>query len=141
MSFNFERFTKTGSSFAPMISIRKHGAIGLSQGALQRFGLMEGEWFVVLYFDKAANVLGIQPVKDENEDGAIKLIKRRAMGKNGKSSISSSVSAKSFFEYYQIPTAETRSFRGLYDDATKMIIVNLNEPEKTEKDEDQSESE
>lgn len=137
MSFNFEKFTKTGSSFAPMVSIRKHGAIGLSQGALQRFGLMDGEWFVVLYFDKAANVLGIQPSKDENEDGAIKLIKRRAPAKNGKESISSSVSARSFFEYYQISTVETRSFRATFDDATKMIIVQLNEPEKVEKDDEQ----
>lgn len=141
MAFNFEKFTRTGSSFAPMVSLRKHGAIGLSQGALQRFGLMEGAWFVVLYFDKVANVLGIQPVQNEQEDGAVKLIKRRAAAKNGKESISSSISAKSFFEYYGISTEETRSFKASFDDESKMIIVNLNEPVRTEKDDDAQASE
>ena len=135
MGFNFEKFTKTGSSFAPVVSLRKQGAIGLSQGALNRFGLADGEWSVVLYYDREAKVLGIQPTQDPTEEGAIKLIKRRAIGKTGKASISSSVSAKSFFEYYGLPTTETRSFLATQDEA-KMIIVDLKNPLNTVKDEE-----
>lgn len=139
MGFNFEKFTKVGSNFSPTVSIRKHGAIGLSQGSLQRFNLIDGDWFIVLYYDKAANVLGIEPIKDGTAEGAVKLIKRRTPAKNGKESISSSISAKSFFEYYEIDAQETRSFKAFFDAETKMIIVNLNEPIKTEKEDDEPE--
>lgn len=139
MGFNFERFTKTGSSFAPTVSLRKQGAIGLSQGALQRFNLVAGDWFMVLFYDKTAKVLGIQPTQNASEEGATKLIKRRAQGKNGKESVSSSISAKSFFEYYEIPSNETLTFRATWDSDAKMIIVNLNEPINTDKEDEETE--
>ncbi len=139
MAFNFEKFTKVGSSFAPTVSLRKQGAIGISQGALNRFGLVEGDWFVILYFDRSANVLGIQPTQNAEDEGAIKLIKRRAAGKNGKISISSSISAKSFFEYYSISALETRSFLATLDEQTKMIVIDLNKPiEKIDEDDDEN---
>lgn len=138
--YNFEKFTKTGGSFAPVISLRKQGAIGLSQGALQHFKLTEGDWYVVLYFDKSANVLGIKPTSDKTEEGAIKLVKRTATSPNGKTSISSSVAAKSFFEYYQISTDSTKTFRSSLDESSGLIIVNLNEPLRVSKEEDEGES-
>jgi hypothetical protein len=139
VQFKFEKFTKTGSSFAPVISVRKEGAIGVSQGALNRFGLADGEWYVVLYYDRDANVIGIQPTQAASEEGAIKLIKRSSEGRTGKASVSSSVSAKSFFEYYGLPTAETRSYLATQDEQTKMIIIDLNKPLKTDKNEKEAE--
>jgi hypothetical protein len=140
MAFNFEKFTKVGSSFAPMVSLRKQGAIGLSQGALNRFGLAEGDWYVVLYFDRTAKILGIQPTQNAAEEGAVKLIKRRAVGKHGKASISSSISAKSFFEYYGLPMAETRTFLASQDDQAKMIIVDLNKRIDADKEEEEEDA-
>lgn len=127
MALKLERFTKTCGSFAPIISIRKGGALGLSQGALNRFQLMDGAWFVVLYYDREASVIGIQPTKRAEDEGAIKLIKRKSKAPGSeRESISSSISAKAFFEYYNIPCDAGRSFPSSWDAELKMIIVELN---------------
>lgn len=116
-----------------MVSIRKHGSFGFSQGALNRFKLVDGEWFVVLYYDKESNVIGIQPTQSGEEDGAIKLIKRKAKAPGSeKESISSSISAKAFFEFYNIPCDEGRTFRARWDEEHKMIIVELTQEVKDE---------
>lgn len=111
-----------------MISIRKHGSIGFSQGALNRFALLDGDWFVVLFYDKNAAVIGIQPTKDASEEGAIKLIKRKAkLAKSAKESISSSVAARAFLEYYGIPCDKSRAYRAKWSETEKMILLDLNE--------------
>ncbi|HTI71803.1 MAG TPA: hypothetical protein VMF06_17640 [Candidatus Limnocylindria bacterium] len=128
MALKFERFTKVGGSFTPIISIRKQGVFGLSQGALHRFSLLDEDWFVVLFYDKDSNVIGILPTKDGAEEGAIKLVKRKTVSKSsGKENISSSVSARSFFEYYTIPLEGSRSFLAKWDEENKMILVPLND--------------
>ena len=128
MAFKFERFTKVGGSFTPIISIGKRGTFTLSPGALHRFNLLEDEWFVVLFFDKDSNTIGIQPTKDGGEEGAIKLVKRKSVSKTtGKESVSCAISARSFFEYYTIPLESSRSFLGRWDEESKMILVPLNE--------------
>lgn len=132
MALNFEKFTRTGGSFSPTISIRKNGAFGFSQGALTRFGFVEGDWYVVLFYDKDAQVIGIKPTKEKADEGAVKLVKRvLEMGK-GKTSVSSSVSAKAFFDYYGIPTNETKSFRAEMDKESGMITINLKQGGKSE---------
>jgi hypothetical protein len=127
--FTFEKFTHAGGSFAPMISVRKDRALGISQGALRKFGLMEGDWYVVLFFDRSNNAIGIKPTEDPNEEGAVKLVKRLATGKNGQSSLSGSVSARSFLEFYGIPTPETTSYRAERDEESGIIVIRLNCPE------------
>ncbi len=140
MKLNFERFTNTGGSFAPIISIRKHGAFGVSQGALNKFGLLDGDWYVVLFYDKAAQAVGIQPTRNAEEEGAIKLVKRKAIApKSGKESISSSISAKAFFEYYGIDCTETRTYRATWDEEAKIIVVKLSEGAAATEEEGESE--
>lgn len=134
MQYKFEKFTRMGSNFTPVISLRRHGSIGVSQGALQRFGMLDGDWYVVLYYDKNENVMAIQPTQSKDDEGAVKLIKRPIKGKGGTVSVSGSVSAKSFFEFYQIPKDETRSFECWWDDSIKMIIIDLKKPKKSEKE-------
>lgn len=129
--FAFEKFTQTGGVFSPMISVRKDGALGISQGALRKFGLAEGEKYVVLHYDRTANAIGIEVVKDESEEGAIKLVKREAAGRGGQPSISASISARSFLEYYGINRSETTSYRAYKDENLGFIIVELNSPEKS----------
>lgn len=128
MAFKFERFTKVGISFTPVVSIRKQGSFGLSQGALHRFNLLEDDWFVVLFYDKDSNVIGIQPTKEGTEEGAIKLVKRKSVSKaSGKENLSCTIPAKAFFEYYSIPLESSRSFLARWDEESKMILVPLNE--------------
>lgn len=128
MELNLEKFTRVGGSFAPFVSLRRGGSIGLSQGALQRYNLTDGDWYMVLYFDKAARIIGIQPTRNPGDDGAIKLIKRSSVATDGKESSSSSISARAFFNYYDIPMNESNSYKTTWDDEKKMILVNLGEP-------------
>lgn len=129
MKLNFEKFTRTGGSFSPTISIRKNGAFGFSQGALTRFGFVEGDWYVVLFYDKYAQVIGIKPTQNKDEDGAVKLVKRIVDMGEGRHSVSSSVSAKAFFDYYGIPITETKSYRAEMDSESEMIVIHLKQGE------------
>ena len=134
-NFNFERFTHVGKRYSAQISIRNSGAIGISQGAIHQASMTEGDdWHVVLHYDRAQNVLGLQPVKGGAESGAIKVsIKRITNKETGGSAISAFLSAKSFLNYYRIPYAETRSFDAKWDPELNMLIAFLaDKPAKNE---------
>ena len=125
--FNFERFEQNGSSYSPKISIRANGAMGFSQGALRRFGMQEGDWLVVLFYDKNQMVIGIQPTQDASTTGAVKLIKREVKSREGKASLNAYISARSFLNYYAIPfTDGIKQFEPTWDEESKMILVDLN---------------
>jgi hypothetical protein len=133
--FNFEKFTSVGRRFAPQISIRANGAIGISQGAIHQAAMTEpGDWYVFLHFDRSQKVLGIQPIRSGDEDGAIKVsIKTTPNKEGGGVAISAFVSAKSFLNFYSIPYAETTSFDAQWDPNHKMLIAFLaEEPAKNE---------
>jgi hypothetical protein len=123
---NFEKFNAAGGSFSPKVSLRMNGSIGLSQGALRKFGLDKGRWWVVLFYDKDAKLIGIHPTENESEDAAIKLQCREVTAPGGKTNLISQVSAKAFLEYFSIPYKDqTRTYVPTYDANNKMIIIDL----------------
>ena len=101
-----EKFTETGKSFVPKISVRKGGQIGFSHGAIKKFGLASKD-FVVLYMSKDhSNVrakIALRFTNNQEEEGAIKLVKRTG---------NYFVSGKSFFDRYGI---DYKSVSGSYD--------------------------
>lgn len=129
MNFNFERFKNTGSSYSPKISIRSNGSIGFSQGALHRFKLREGEWYVVMFYDRVAQVIGIKPTQDKEEPNIIKLNKKEAVGKENKISVNAFISAKSFLEFYNISYNKTKSYQAEWSEENQMIILKINNNE------------
>lgn len=135
MSFNFEKFTLVGKRYAPQISIRSNGAIGISQGAIHQGGMSDGsDWHVILHYDRAQQVLGIQPTKNAEEEGAIKVSIKSTPNKDGNgTAISAFISAKSFLNYYRIAHDDTRSFEAKWDAQLGMLIAFLvDQPPKNE---------
>lgn len=127
MAFNFEKFTYIGKRYAPQISIRCNGAIGISQGAIHQAGMEEGDnWHVILHYDRAQKALGIHPTNDPKEEGAIKLSIKKVPSKEGRGmAISAFVSAKSFLNYYHIPHSQTEAYEAKWDPQMKMLITFL----------------
>lgn len=126
MGFNFDRFEHVGTSFVPKISIRSSGVIGISQGALRKFGLLEGNWFVVLHYDREARVIGMKPTKNSSEIGAVKIVKRTHTASNGNESIIAHISARSFLEFYDIEYRDkTKRYIADWSPENEMIIVDL----------------
>src|SRR5437667_11281403 len=98
MDYEFEKFDCTGGSYAPKISVRANGSLGLSQGALHRFGLWDGDWFVQLYFDRTNRVIGIEP-SNAAGTGKAHLVKKKIKGKDNRETVNAYVAAKSFLDF------------------------------------------
>jgi hypothetical protein len=128
MRYEFEKFDCTGGSYTPKISVRGNGSLGFSQGALRRFGLWDGDWFVQLYFDRKNQVIGIEPSNTPGT-GRAHLVKKKIQGKDGRQSVNAYVAAKSFFDFYGIDYSETKSYLAKRDDDTKMIVFQLARPD------------
>lgn len=128
MGFAFEKFEHAGCSFVPKVSVRNNGSIGVSQGALRRFGITENDRYVNLFYDRANKVIGIRPVP-ENTPGSVKLIQRSINGQGGKVSINAFISAKSFLDFYEIDYSTTRSFIAKKLESENLIIFDLKAPE------------
>ena len=111
----FERFTQSGRGYKPKISITKSGLIGFNQGAVRHFKLSDYE-YAVLYYDRDYSRIGIGLTNDENENGICKL-RKRASGAD--------VSAKSFFDYYDISYVNSKRYDAIWDNDEHKIIVNL----------------
>lgn len=116
---SFERFTKAGKTFKPKVSIRKGGQMGFNNGARGKFKLDDYE-YVILYFDKENSKVGIQLTNDNNENGVIKLYKRK---------LDVAVSARSFLDYYSISYDKTIVYDPQWVEETKMIILDVKNPE------------
>lgn len=113
---NFERYTESGRGYNPTISINKSGVIGVNRGCVNRFEL-ERAPYVILYYDKAGQRVGIQPTRDESEKGARKFRWRTDYG--------AEISARSFLDYYGIDRSQTRRYEVEWDSANKMMIINV----------------
>jgi hypothetical protein len=94
-----EFFTEAGRGFAPKVSIRKQGQIGLNQGAVLRHKIKDGQ-FAILGYDKEEGFVAIKFVSDD-EKGAKRITVRHG---------NASISAKSFLDYFNIPYRETISY-------------------------------
>src|SRR4051812_37889107 len=97
----FEKFEHVGCSFVPKVSVRNNGSIGISQGALRRFGITESDRYVNLFYDRDNQVVGFRPVAEDTPN-AVKLIQRSIVGRDGKTSVNAFVSAKSFLDFYEV---------------------------------------
>jgi len=114
----FERFTAGGRSFRPRVSIRKNGQIGLSQGAVQQFKLSDFP-YVVLFYDKDQELIGIKPTRDPEEPGAYKL--------NHKGS-SATISGLAFLDYFGIDYSRSQRYEARWDEEHQMVVVDLRAP-------------
>jgi len=136
MAFIFEKFEFLGGRFEPKVSLRSNGAIGLSQGALVRFNLLNSEWHAELYYDKVEKVIAIKPIATAGSS-TTKIVVKTLFSKDGRKSYSSFLSGKSFLEYYEIPFAKTRSYSAEWDEELKMILVKLSGSEARPEEEGQ----
>lgn len=120
----FERFTLTGRSFAPKVSIWSRGQIGFNNGAVNRFKLDRFD-YVVFHFDKDEQKIGLQFTTDKDEEGAVKLNKRAA---------GISVGAKSLLDYYGVDYAVTTQYDIGHDKEADMYIIDLKKKMAQEKE-------
>lgn len=132
----WSKFTNTGGSFSPKISVRTNGQLGLSQGFLNRFD-MDGEgWYLVLYYDNESRRIGLEPTRDANADGAMKVLVRTVRSADGKTSKTAQLSARSFLEFNGIPYRDRlHTYRAHDTKEGNLIIVDLTK-ELTEKEPD-----
>ena len=98
-----EFFDKEGKGFAPKVSIRQHGQIGLNQGAINRYDIKDGQYALIGY-DREKRMVVIK-VMDEREKGS-----KRILVRTTGNSRSGSISAKGFLDYFQIPYTKSTSF-------------------------------
>ncbi len=110
----FEKFTQTGRSYKPKISIRSNGQIGLNQGAIERFKLNEYK-YAILFFDGESDRIGIKLTNTE-EEGICKLQVRKS---------NAAISGKAFLDYYSIDYSKTTRYEAVWDEKEKMIVVTI----------------
>ena len=108
---SIEYFRKEGKSFLPKASIRKPGQIGLNQGSIERYKFKDGE-YVLLGYDRDNNMIAIRRL-DKAEKGAKKVVVKANNG---------AISAKSFFDYFDIPYNKTDAYE-LHEDKEKGLLV------------------
>jgi hypothetical protein len=113
----FERFTQVGRTFRPRASIRTSGQIGFNGGTVARFKLEKWQ-FAVLFYDKQEKKIGIKLTKDPKEDGVLRLIVRAG---------NAAISARSFFDYYEIDYSVSRQFDVSLDEKTEMLVIDMRE--------------
>ena len=111
----FVKFTETGRSYSPKVSISPRGLIGFSQGARKRF-MLDTYVACVLYFDADTRQVGIEFTTDIEAEGAIKLRLR---------SIGADISAKSFLTFYNILPLVTVMYSAQADAQPNWMIVEL----------------
>jgi hypothetical protein len=111
----FERFVEGGRSYSPKASLNRSGLIGLNEGARKRFEL-ENFKYCVLYYDRDARRIGIQLTNDPNEQG-IRKVRLRPTGAD--------VSAKSFFQFFDLDVRVTKSYPVARDPESEYLIVDL----------------
>jgi hypothetical protein len=109
----FLKFTETARSYRAKCSLRSNGTIGFNGGAVNKFDLGKYDW-AVLFFDKERRLIGIQPTKNEKEEGVHKINR----GKTG-----AWVAARRFLDYYELVPAKTKRFDAAWDAEEKMIVV------------------
>jgi len=112
----FEKFTETGRSFTPKISIRANGQIGFNRGAVNRFDIDRFD-YVAVYFNKKTSQIAIQFHNNENQEGAIKIVKREN---------NYFFSGKSFLEYYNIGYKPTKTYNAEWHDTDNVAVFTLN---------------
>ncbi|MBV9851928.1 MAG: hypothetical protein JO250_19865 [Armatimonadetes bacterium] len=112
----FIKHTEVGKRFLPRVSMSKDGLISFSDAATKRYSLDKYQ-FIVLYYDPQARHVGIEPVNDENAEGAIKL-RQRDTG--------AYAAGKSFVGKFDIVLSATNTFDLNKDEETGFLYFDLN---------------
>lgn len=112
----FEKFIPPqASGLRPRATIRPSGLISFDAASVEAFGLKSAT-HAVLYFDKTRKMVGVQITKNEGEDGALKLSRRRR---------SVSLKAPQFFDLYGLSFEEAQRFDVGLDPDSKMLTISL----------------
>ena len=112
----FEKYIPPQSAGArPRATIRPSGLISFDAAAVEAYGLQAAS-FAVLYFDKTRKVVGVEITKNANEEGALKLSRRRR---------SVSVKAPQFFDLYGLSFDEAQRFDVGRNPDTNMLTISL----------------
>ena len=112
----FEKYIPPQTSgVRPRATIRPSGLISFDAAAVDAFGLRSAS-YAVLYFDKTRKMVGVQISKNDSDDGALKLSRRRR---------SVSVKAPQFFDLYGLSFEEAQRFDVGQDPDTKLLTISL----------------
>ena len=110
----FEKFIPPQSSgVRPRATIRPSGLISFDAASVATFGL-DSASYAVLFFDKTRKIVGVQITKNEKDDGALKLSRRRR---------SVSLKAPQFFDLYGLSFDEAQRFDVGRDPSSKMLTI------------------
>lgn len=100
----FEKFEDSGrgrgGSTQPKISVRKSNSIGINSAALEEF-FEDDDEAVVMYYDEDQNQVGMQPIKDKEQDGAYTLTRSESGG---------SVAPSAFIQKHGLDVERTMQF-------------------------------
>jgi hypothetical protein len=112
----FERFVppKTAAS-RPRVTIRPSGLISFDANAVEAFALGKAT-HAVLFFDRTKKIVGVKISPKANEEGAVKLSRRRK---------SVSLKAPHFFYAYGLTISEAQRFDVGIDETNGMLTINL----------------
>ena len=112
----FEKFIPPQTSgVRPRATIRPSGLISFDAASVEAFGLDSAK-FAVLYFDKTRKLVGVQIIKNGEDDGVLKLSRRRR---------SVSLKAPQFFDLYGLSFDEAQRFDVGHDPSTNMLTISL----------------
>lgn len=115
----FVKFTETGKSFVPKVSISSRGLVNFSQGSCKRFNLSKYK-VCVAYYDGDNRKIGFEFLENEEAEGAINLRLRR---------IGADIGAKSFLTYFNILPNETMMYPAEAGEHENWIVVDLSKGE------------
>jgi hypothetical protein len=112
----FEKFIPPqASGVRPRATIRPSGLISFDAASVEAYGL-DSATHAVLYFDKTRKMVGVQITKNEGDDGALKLSRRRR---------SVSLKAPQFFDLYGLSFEEAQRFDVGLDPESRMLTISL----------------
>ena len=125
MKFQFDQFLGARGSYAPKVSIRNTGQIGLSQGFLRRTGISAGQWYAQLFYDAKNKAVGIKFTQDAEAKGAVRVQKRAVTSADGVENWSGHIPARAFFDFYGIEyrKRERRGYRPCFESEPGMAVI------------------
>jgi hypothetical protein len=112
----FEKFIPPQTSgIRPRATIRPSGLISFDAASVEAFRL-DSASYAILYFDKTRKLVGVQITKNKDDDGALKLSRRRR---------SVSLKAPQFFDLYGLSFEEAQRFDVGHDPSSGMLTISL----------------
>jgi hypothetical protein len=112
----FEKFIPPQvSGVRPRATIRPSGLISFDAASVEAFDLHSAS-YAVLFFDKTRKIVGILITEKPDDDGALKLSRRRR---------SVSLKAPQFFDLYGLSFEEAQRFDVGQDSTSGMLTISL----------------